>query len=245
MNDINNNNRQLNVEGTYNFRDIGGYKTNAFEQTKWKTLFRSDAFHNLTDKGAQDFHVLNIKEIVDLRDNHERSRFPNKVPNGVNLNSHPIFPSALSHVDRNLNIQSLTDLIFFEHADAVASAVKFLSQIKTPVVIHCTAGKDRTGAVIAATLSVIGVDRDQILEDYELSEKNLSGLWLEKNIAGLKKINRPITEDIISLIASSPLPVMEKTLKTIDQKYGSVTDYLIKNGLTETNISDLHKNLIG
>lgn len=231
------------ISGTVNFRDIGGYRA-AGGSTKWKILYRSDALHRLTDDGINALSDMGIEKVIDLRDDGERTKFPNKLPSTAVLAPHPIFPDALSHIDRKLTIQSLTELIFFEHSNTLTSAVKLLAETSTPVVVHCTAGKDRTGAVIAATLSAVGVDRDDILHDYEVSEKNLAGEWLENHLKQLHDLEMTVTPEVLGLISSSPLAVMDRALKMIDHEYGSMTDYLIKNGLSSATIEALQRNFV-
>lgn len=235
--------RLQNISGTVNFRDIGGYNASG-GSTKWRILYRSDALHQLTDEGKNKLRGMGVEKVIDLRDDNERAKFPNELPSTVALTPHPIFPDALSHIDRKLDIQRLTELIFFEHSSALAAAVKLLAETSTPVVVHCTAGKDRTGAVIAATLSAVGVDRDDILNDYEESEKNLAGEWLENHLKQLRELEMEVTPEVLGLISSSPLAVMEKAFKMIDHEYGSMVDYLVKNGLSSSTIDALHRNFV-
>lgn len=187
---------------------------------------------------------LQIGNVIDLRDDLERTKAPDLLPSGAKLTEHPIFPSALSHINRNLDIQGLTELIFFEHAAPLASAVEILATDAVPTLVHCTAGKDRTGAVIAMALSAVGVDRDDILDDYEQTQVNLAGEWLDRHLEGLHSLKIDITPEIVGLVSSSPLPVMDRALKMIEHEYGSVIDYLRVNGLSASSIESLHTRLV-
>lgn len=236
-------NRLKDVPGTFNFRDVGGYTADG-GSTKWGALYRSDALNKLTAEGVSAMQELGVQSVIDLRDPRERSKAPDILPEGVRLIEHAVFPDALSHINLKLDIQKLTELIFFEHAANVTSAVGMIAKNESASVVHCTAGKDRTGAVIALALSAVGVSQDDILADYEATQKNLAGAWLENHLRGLRKLNVELTPEVLGLVSTSPLDVMERALKMIDHEYGSSIDYLRAHGLSDSSIAALHTRLV-
>lgn len=235
--------RHIPAEGTYNLRDVGGYRADG-GTVKWRTLFRSDALHRLTPSGVRVLQELNIERVLDLRDAVEISAHPDALPHTVRHEHHPIFPSANDNILRGLNVDRLTELIYLQHAETLASALTKIAQDPSPTIVHCTAGKDRTGAVIALTLASIGVDRDDILDDYAATQDFLQGEWTEHHLNALRRHGVELTEDLLSLVSHSPLPTLERALKTLDREFGSVRDYLIQHGLSEASFERLQRNLV-
>lgn len=231
------------VDGTYNLRDVGGYRTPA-GTTKWGTLFRSDGLHRLTDTGRAEFAGLGITRVIDLRDDYERAHEPDALPLGVELLAHPIFPSAMAHVGDRLDIYSLTDRIFLDHADATVAAIGMIASADSPTLVHCTAGKDRTGAVVALTLAAVGVDRDDVFHDYAQTEEFLRGEWLERHLAVLRAHDMEITKEVLGLVSTSPIAAIEQTMKRIDSTYGSLESYLVAHGLEQSTLELLNERLV-
>lgn len=235
------------VEGTVNLRDVGGYRADG-GTVQWRTLYRSDGLHRLTDAGLEAFSKLGVSEVLDLRDDMERERAPDRLPAGVRLTPMPIFPSAHDHIARNLDVEQLTEMIYVEHAKALTGAVNHLAAEARSgdgaALVHCTAGKDRTGAVVALTLSAIGVDRDDVLHDYAETEKHLAGPWLDEHLDLVLALGMEVTDAVRGLIGASPLPALDRALKGIEREYGSVRDYLISHGLSEQGIERLHRRLV-
>ena len=100
----------LAIEGTYNFRDLGGLRAGD-RHTRSGLLFRADSLARLAAPGQAQLQELGVTRVVDLRDDVERQAMPDALPAGIELVAHPIFPSAHAHVDRQLDIYSLTELI--------------------------------------------------------------------------------------------------------------------------------------
>lgn len=236
-------NRLQRVEGTHNLRDVGGYRADG-GTTAWGRIFRSDGLHRLTPQGLNALQALKVKNVIDLRDDNERLIAPDLLPDGATLIPQPIFPDAFAHVQQNLDVAALTELIYLQYADSLASTLQLLSHAEGASVVHCTAGKDRTGAVIALTLTAVGVDRDDVLHDYAETEQNLKGPWLEQHLELLRKAGAEITPEVLALVSASPAPVLERALKLIDHEYGSVRDYLVRHGLKESSIESLHSRLV-
>lgn len=236
-------NRLQQVDGTHNLRDVGGYRAEG-GTTAWGRMFRSDGLHRLTPQGLVALQALEIRNIIDLRDDNERLLAPDLLPDGAQLIAQPIFPDAMAHVQQKLGVGALTELIYLQYADTLADTLHLLSHTEGASVVHCTAGKDRTGAVIALTLTAIGVDRDDVLHDYAETEHNLKGPWLEQHIESLRHAGAEITPEVLSLVSSSPAPVLDRAFKLIEHEYGSIRDYLLTHGLQESSIESLHSRLV-
>lgn len=231
------------VEGTYNLRDVGGYRAGS-STTKWGTLFRSDGLHRLTSAGVEAIADLGITRVVDLRDELERTRQPDALPDTFEQVAHPIFPSALAHVSGRFTIYDLTEMIYIDHAVTTVNALDVIAQSDAPTLVHCTAGKDRTGAVITLALSAVGVDRDDVLHDFAQTEEHLRGEWLDNHLASLRTLKLEITDEVYGLVSSSPVDALERALHKVEQEYGSIEQYLIDHGATELTLERLHERLV-
>lgn len=182
--------RHVPLEGASNFRDFGGYRTTA-GRVRRGLLFRSDRLSRLT---AQDFDVLRalkLRLIVDLRRSSERADEPTlwqgaHEPDQLHA---PVFddgntPSSLLKIAENPHTRSadaaadmMRDVyraLVSEPAplEQIGGVLKRLAtETATPVVLHCSGGKDRTGVLAALLLSALGVAWDEIVADYLLTEQ--------------------------------------------------------------------------
>lgn len=246
--------RLRHIEGTVNFRDLGGFTADG-GTTRSDVLFRSDALHRLSDLGRDQLGELGVIRVIDLRDDTERGRAPDLLPETAALVAHPIFPDAHAHVSRSLDVISLTQLIYQQHGDTLAAAVAMIADgpgddgagtgTSVGTVIHCTAGKDRTGAVAALTLLAVGVHRDEVVADYASSERYLSGEWAEQHIEALRGMGMEVTPAVRQLIGGTPVAAIEQALAGIERGWGSARDYLLAQGFPESGFERLHARLVG
>lgn len=183
-------NRIIELEGAYNFRDIGGYTTSEGRQTCWRRLFRSDNLAKLTKDDLQRIDRLNLQLIVDLRSEQERDSRPNRLPpgNGIKTRHIEIADITKSHNDLQKEIfygkLGRLDLEKELLKSYRRGIVTFRSELRMffelllnpanyPALVLCNAGKDRTGVVIALTLLALGVPRKTVMQDYMLSKVRL------------------------------------------------------------------------
>lgn len=235
--------RYRNVDGTHNLRDTGGYRVGN-STTRFDTLFRSDGLHRLSDAGKQAFTELGIRHVIDLRDDTEREVHPDALPDGVQLTPHSIFPSALSHIGEQLDVVSLTERIYHDYAPNTVAALNVIASTDEATLVHCTAGKDRTGAVIALTLTAVGVDRDDVFHDYAETETRLRGAWLDAQLRALDRLGYEVNDTVIGLLSGSPVEAIDAAMSRIDREYGSVETYLLRQGLDEATIERLATRLV-
>ena len=239
--------RPLPVEGTHNLRDLGGLRADG-GVTRSGSLFRSDALARLGDRGRSQLAALGITRVIDLRDDRERGHAPDALPEATELIPHPIFPSVSAHVTAGLDIYALTELIYLEHGDALASAVALIAdRAASPggaTLFHCTAGKDRTGAVAALALMAVGAERDDVLDDYAASEANLRGAWLDEHTEMVRARGIEVTPELVGLLGSTPAEALERALQAVERRHGSVRDYLRDSGIGNAEIERLHAALV-
>lgn len=120
---------------------------------------------------------------------------------------------------------------------------RFAPGTDTAVLVHCTAGKDRTGVSCALILDAVGVERDAIIDNYALSQKNLAGPWAEGMLAHISGMGIPLVPQLVAITTTTPPEAIEHALGWVDQKFGSSTDYLKSGGLTNEDIDQLHAAL--
>lgn len=228
----------------FNFRDLGGYAGHDGRTIRWRRVFRADSPHGISAADRQAWAELGVRTVIDLRRTFEVAKF-GRVPEaaGLDYRHTPIrhldwgqvdYPEGTVHprwlADRYLNFAE-------EGADGVATALGLLADPdRAPAVVHCMAGKDRTGVVCALTMSLLGVPDDVIGEDYALSTAAMAALT-----AHLQKTDPdPVTPRYFEC----PAEAMQLFLDDLRAKHGSVEGYVGDIGLTPEQVDTMRGHLL-
>lgn len=240
--------RRIPIEGTYNFRDVGGYPSAGGGTTRWGQLYRSDNLAALTDAGRAALREVGLRRVIDLRSEFEVEADPSLLDGlGVRIVQHPIFSgSAQSAVPAGATVESLYTAMIEHSTPAIVAALKHIAEAgDEPVLVHCTAGKDRTGVTIALALLAVGVDRETVVAEYALTADNLAGEWVETMTARVREYGVE-PDAVMGLLAGSPASAMNATIDRIEAEHGSVAGYLEENGFTTEWVERLrHKLVVG
>lgn len=219
--------RHVTLDGSVNFRDLGGYGTTDGRRLRWGRLFRADGLHRLTERDLEVLAGLGLHTVVDLRtveEGERRGRFPtHAVPvRYFDIPMTDVLPGLddLASWQEAAHIADEYVRMVTDGAAAVARAFGALAgPAALPAVFHCSAGKDRTGVLAALLLAFLGVPDEVIVEDYVLSARAMESL-----IARLKE-EYPDSPDAIDRYAPAVLHVpagaMEGFLATIRRQHGS------------------------
>ncbi|MDR6612821.1 tyrosine-protein phosphatase [Leifsonia sp. 1010] len=238
--------QRIPIEGTYNFRDVGGYPVDGGTTRRGK-LFRADALGRLSPAGREALRELGIRIVIDLRDDFEVAALPDALDGlDVEVLHLPVFEgSGASASTVGATIVHLYDKIVFQHTDVIVRALREIADTgEEPVVVHCTAGKDRTGIVVALALLAVGVDRETVVSDYAVTEDNLRGPWLEGMLELVRGYGVEVTPDLRIILGGSPREALETTIDRIEERAGSVRQYLLDAGLDELELAKLRSVLV-
>ena len=239
--------RHIDFEGIENFRDFGGYATACGRGVKSGRLYRSGAHHTATEADLARLADLGVATVVDLRQPHERARDPSRrwpgfsaqvIENDI-VSEHPDWLVKLQACD-------LTAEWFFEdtrqfyrhgpleprHIQLFGAYFAALADAEGAVLVHCAAGKDRTGMICALTHHIAGVHHDDILADYLLTNDEAR---IERKIASLipyftEHLQRPVSYEATRMAVSVHPAYLEAAFEVMSEVYGSVDGY-IERGL--------------
>lgn len=231
--------RDIGITRVPNLRDVGGYPAADGRQTRWGTLLRSGDLKRLADADRTVLAALPVRTVLDLREPGEAASAPDRL-DGIGGPDRcaervpiPIFQGDLP-ADPGLTIAALYRYTVDHHADTLAAAVGVLAEPGAlPAIVHCSAGKDRTGIVVALVLTVAGVERDVVVDDYAQSAAYLGPRFAERikrQLAGWTG-DAAAAAVALSLATESPPQAMRDTLDHIDAAYGGVTEYLAAAGV--------------
>jgi protein-tyrosine phosphatase len=225
--------RHIPFEGPLNFRDIGGYPVASGGITRWSAVYRSDSLHRLTEDDLLAFDALGVKAIYDLRRPSELSRFPGpRAYVHLEIAGGDIAKAQAAGLRTRRDGEEWLAADYLSMLPAAAPAFgKLLSRLadggQLPAVVHCLGGKDRTGMAIALLLTALGVDRDTVLDDYELTSECYAARVPEvvEAFAALG-IPRPAGEGLLS----TPRWAMAQALQELDRAYDGIEPYLLGPG---------------
>lgn len=239
---------RLEVDGTHNFRDIGGYPASG-GTTRYGQLYRSDSLAGVTAAGAADLAALRIGVVIDLRSPLERSQDHSRsvLPGAMHvwLPIHGGSRSSIVGDDGVVSLEALYRQVMNDSAWTIATAVSVIADSgPLPVLVHCTAGKDRTGLVVAVALEAAGVERTAVVADYTQSALNLDGAWLNEAMSAMVSGGVPISPALFEALGGSPDHAMTRLLAGIDEEYGSVVGYLMAHGFLEESVAMLREKLV-
>jgi protein tyrosine/serine phosphatase len=237
--------RKLALEGVENFRDFGGYATATGGRLRERRLYRSASHGRATDADLEVIHGLNIAVVVDLRRKHERLRDPSRrhgafgaevVENDDGGEAED--DSWIAHITRSdLTEGSFRDYMFGYYREAPFNPrlidlytryFEVLARTEGPVLIHCAAGKDRTGILAALTHHVTGVDRDDMMADYLLTndpERAARRLPIVTE-AIREHTGRTPPEGAVRVAMAVEAAYLETALAAMIERCGGIDDYL-------------------
>lgn len=235
--------RKIELEGTVNFRDFGGYQTEDGRYVKTGLLYRSDGLYDLTDADVEKVRALGIRTIVDYRNPGEISKLQDReIPGAVYRNLDPRADAAALASDekgqdrRGLTAQDAWRLMTVQNEqfvlceDSVEAYRTMLRLVmdpeRVPLVQHCRGGKDRTGYGAALILLLLGVPRETVMADYLLTNVYKRA----KNDARLEKVRQQTgNEDMVQAVRYMTVAYpefLDRAIDTMLSRYGTAEDYV-------------------
>jgi len=250
----------LKVENVINFRDVGGYYNKDGNKIKEGVLFRSGDLSKLTDIGIERINHLGIKTIYDLRTSDEISARPDRIPDGVSYIHFPIYseneqPSGLLRAISRFNLKDYWDefniVILAEKKASKYGELfkKIANNDQNPILVHCTAGKDRVGIGIALFLLMLDVSEDVVVADYTKSNYyfpqilNYAQSRYDEHKQFTTLFNMSAVDLQVFYLAREN--TLRKLINYLVEKYGSIENYLIeKAGVGEDTIKIIKERFI-
>ena len=224
--------RVLVLDGALNLRDFGGYPSLHGGHVRRGMLYRSGAMHRLSEEAESQLARLNIAVVWDLRRRSERDAAPTRwcAAAGAELiaRDHEQTPGVLAALLRDDRLEpeaaraAMTELyrVLAEgHAESYRDIFARLLDGQVPLLLNCTAGKDRTGVGAALILSALDVPRETIVADYALTAEVADFSELLGHYAHVP------AETIAPLFASEPAYI-EAMFETFDERHGGVDRFL-------------------
>jgi protein-tyrosine phosphatase len=250
--------RLLPLQGARNFRDLGGYRTADGRSVRWGKLYRSGSMAELTPADCDYLGGLGIRFVCDLRTTDERAAAPCAWTEraGTIHWSRDYFTSfgdlrGLLRADLPPTVAAVRQVMQtayrqlpFEQAPAYRELFKRLHQGELPMIFNCTAGKDRTGIAAALILSALGVDREQIIEDYGLTNQLLDPLRHAGKPNKQSLLSRLSPEVLQSIMGTHP-DYLRSAFVAIEERHGELEHYLSEVlGIGPNELAGIRRELL-
>lgn len=237
-------------EGCFNFRDIGGYPTADGRTVRWGRYFRAGRQDRMTEQDLEKIGELGIATQIDLRKPGEvldQGRGPLEAM-GVNYHNIAIIPEGgtdqLSRLVGDTGISGKRYLGYLEFGPEswLRLFEIFARASSQPILLHCTAGKDRTGVSTAFLLSVLGVDRGLIEADYILTNRDVPRqVEFVENTVGLPE---GMDRDTLMRVAGVPEDAMGDFLDGLAEKWGGPLGYLGNIGISDATLEAVREEFL-
>jgi len=256
--------RVIDLQGTSNTRDIGGYATRDGHVLRWRQILRSDRLSKLTPEDFRKLEDIGVKTVIDLRTDREQEQEPT-----IWLGEHPPrilhFPIGDARDDwfsaqrRLLKGNRFTEEQAQRHmvagyqsfVEAGEASLRHTMEVvldpaNWPVLIHCSAGKDRSGIAVSLLLEALGVDREAIVQDYlltnEVSHTRQKAALLARERTNARGVGRARTGPSAEAwfpIVGVDAEMLNAFYAEIDEHFGSVDAYLDELGVDQAARSAL------
>jgi protein-tyrosine phosphatase len=243
------------LEGACNARDVGGLPTVDGRTTRSGVLLRSDNLQDLTALDVDVLKAAGLGTVVDLRTSAEvelTGDGPLKatevayvhldlIPHG--FDGRELLNRAVPEDNAGEHAMDHFYLDYLKDAPAgVATALRIIANPQSgTVLVHCAAGKDRTGVIVALALALVGVKRDAIVTDYALTDERIEAIR-DRLIA-----TELYSENMLARTLASMRPHadnMERFLDRVDAEYGGVHELAAVVGLDEETLARLSRRLL-
>jgi protein-tyrosine phosphatase len=235
------------LSGTPNFRDLGGLTTADNTPIRHGLLFRSEGPAYLTANDIDTLHAINFKLVCDLRSDNEREHQPNHWCQGTDIQlfnfgsaedlratgnqgwealradtSEQGAVRAMIHNYKTMPWTMAANLRILLH--------RIIDDHEVPVLIHCTAGKDRTGFVLAMILSALGVSKEDIFEDYLTSNRFIDDRFAGSIIETFKAtFGFSPSRATLNAVLGLREEYLAASFEAVVEESGSIENYVIHN----------------
>ncbi len=243
--------KQFEIKKVTNFRTVGNIKNTDGRILKEGMLYRSGHLHQLRKKSFKTFENLGIKEIIDLRNSKEISQKPDQLSDTFIYKNYSAFEDEGDQLNQAKKLvlkgkvkgsdadQRMLDFYknyVTENPAIIKEIIHEILDAETPVLYHCTAGKDRTGIITALILTILKFDRARIYNDYLLSN-NYRKQLVQKRLHlanNLHFLFPKMDLNVIEKLSWVEKNYLETAFSEIDKKYGSIDIYIHQNlGISE------------
>ena len=227
--------RSLNLAGATNFRDLGGYRGRDGRTVRWRRLFRSDHLAGLTAQDRAVLAQMGLARAFDFRGVQERAATAYDLP-GVVQHPLPIEPTVVQHIQplldsgRRLSAQDAVDAMqrtyrafVHDNSPRFASLFRHLLETDSPLVFHCTAGKDRTGFAAALVLHALEVPRATVMEDFLLT----NALYRRPP----SPARDGVPQEVLDVLWRVRAEFLQAALDAVDERCGGLDAYLDELGV--------------
>lgn len=251
----------IDVEGVVNVRDVGGLATIDGRRTRSGVLLRSANLQSVTPAGVHHLReVLGLSAVLDMRTPREREvEGPGPLADLVDHHHLTLLPQLddqtrderLAAVPLDRARQDADDYrdmtghyvgYVEDGGQNLAQALRLIARADGPVLVHCAAGKDRTGTVVAIALELVGVTREAVVADYVASDAAIEGV--HTSLLGSPMYGeslKDVTVDMLRPKADS----MARFLAHVDSAYGGAHGLAMSLGLDEETVARLAVRLVG
>ena len=226
--------RRIPLGNMMNLRDLGGYPLPGGGHTAWGRLLRGDNPLGLSEADAGWLLERGVRTVIDLRSDGELERRPDELSRIPGFAYHHVsmvggekLPNEESDIGRGY-------FAMLERRENPARVLRLIAQAEGGVLFHCTAGKDRTGCIAALLLSLAGVERSDVLADYQMTE-----LYIGETV---RRIRREHPEAAAFIGRSRP-EYLEECLTLLETRHGTVLEYLRWLDLTDGELARLKEKL--
>ncbi|KAJ7645969.1 protein-tyrosine phosphatase-like protein [Mycena polygramma] len=254
----------IEIEGAINFRSVGGFSTSAQSDiVKSIVLFRSADPSRITPKGKEQLLALGVRRVFDFRAEDEIASYKSTTPvvPGVEFLRAPVSesrafdPVSLAARMKEFAGNELETFVTLYHEILEMGGPAFeqvfrhmIERPEEPCLIHCTAGKDRTGLFTAILLMLLGVADEDIAKDYTLTAVGLEPympLLIERFKQRVPDGGDAWDADGAMKMASSRPETMAATLNMVREKYGNAEGWIVsRTSLTTEDILALRQNFL-
>lgn len=258
----------LELDGAVNVRDVGGLPTAEGRPVQYNRLIRAD---NLQDLSERDITLLvdkvGVRSVADLRTDVEvaaEGPGPLTANPAVDIVHLSLFPESGSNTDvaadddgpvvlpwQNREVPehvkrqgvAAVYLSYLDHrSDSVLAALRLIATSPGATIVHCAAGKDRTGTVVALALAEVGVPRAAIVADYARSAERIEAIF------DRLRSSRTYVGDLGDQDPQRHAPraaTMERLLDALDEDHGGAQGWLRQHGWTDADAVELRRKLLG
>jgi protein-tyrosine phosphatase len=234
--------RVVPLTGVHNFRDYGGYALSGGGHLKRGILWRSAQHEAATDEDLEQIDAFGLSSIVDLRGDDERQMHPcRRSPSfqgqvlfagGTTAGLAPHLAAAKEGIDaqtaRARMIETYRSMPYRHNlVSTMKLYFKALSEDDKPSLIHCVAGKDRTGLSVSLLHHLMGVHADDAMEDYLLTNSagNIDARIAQGGAHLRARYEREISDDAIRALMSVEEDYIQSAFTAIAEQHGGLTQY--------------------